>query len=88
MIGFQAVLFDYGHTLVDLRWDEHTLIAGERRLLAALAVSPEALEQFHADTGELLGRQNARPSTTPKSTTWQSPGRRSRDSRSSRTRIH
>ncbi len=55
MIGFQAVLFDYGHTLVDLRWDEHTLIAGERRLLAALAVSPEALEQFHADTGELLG---------------------------------
>ena len=38
-----------------MRWDEHTLIAGERRLLAALAAPPEALERFHADTGELLG---------------------------------
>jgi putative hydrolase of the HAD superfamily len=54
MTGFQGVLFDYGHTLVDLRWDERTLITGEQQLLAALNAPPEALEQFHADAGALL----------------------------------
>jgi putative hydrolase of the HAD superfamily len=54
MTGFQAVLFDYGHTLVDLRWDERTLITGERQLLAALDAPPDALERFHTDAGELL----------------------------------
>ncbi len=37
MTAFQGVLFDYGHTLVDIRWGEDTLIEGQRRLLAALA---------------------------------------------------
>jgi putative hydrolase of the HAD superfamily len=54
MSSFQAVLFDYGHTLVDLRWDELTLIEGERQLLATLDAPPEALERFHADAGALL----------------------------------
>src|SRR4029077_8881279 len=31
-----AVLFDYGHTLVDIRWQESTLVDGERIFLEAL----------------------------------------------------
>ena len=54
MTAFQGVLFDYGHTLVDIRWGQDTLIEGQRQLLAALAAPPEALERFHADTNELL----------------------------------
>lgn len=54
MTAFQGVLFDYGHTLVDVRWGQDTLIEGQRQLLAALTAPPEALEQFHADTNELL----------------------------------
>ena len=48
MTRFQGVLFDYGHTLVDIRWGQDTLIEGQRQLLAALAAPPEALERFHA----------------------------------------
>ena len=54
MTRFQGVLFDYGHTLVDIRWGQDTLIEGQRQLLAALVAPPEALERFHADTNELL----------------------------------
>ncbi len=56
----EAVLFDYGHTLCDVRWDESTLLAGERVLLAALpapAVDPEA---FHRTALAILDEETAR----------------------------
>ncbi len=54
MTGVGAVLFDYGHTLVDIRWDESTLVEGEGVLLAALGASSVDLQAFHTLTGELL----------------------------------
>ena len=54
MTAYQGVLFDYGHTLVDVRWGQDTLVEGQRQMLAALAAPPEALDGFHADTNELL----------------------------------
>jgi putative hydrolase of the HAD superfamily len=44
-----AVLFDYGHTLVDIRWGESTMVQGERVLLEALAAPSVPLELFHEE---------------------------------------
>jgi putative hydrolase of the HAD superfamily len=43
----QAVLFDYGDTLVQLRVNEGTLVASERVLLDALPAPSVPLDEFH-----------------------------------------
>jgi putative hydrolase of the HAD superfamily len=52
--GVVAVLFDYGHTLVDIRWDESTLVQSEKVLLEALGATGVDVHAFHGLTGELL----------------------------------
>jgi putative hydrolase of the HAD superfamily len=54
-----AVLFDYGHTLVDIRWRESTLVDGERIFLEALPAPGVPLEEFHAETVTLLRKAEA-----------------------------
>lgn len=54
MTPIRAVLFDYGDTLVDIRWDESTLVEGEAVLLTALGASSVDRQGFHRLTGELL----------------------------------
>lgn len=49
-----AVLFDYGHTLVDIRWGESTMVEGERVFLEALAAPGVPLELFHEEVVALL----------------------------------
>ena len=55
----QAVLLDYGHTLADVRWDESTLVEGERVLLAALPAPGVELEAFHRTALRLLDAATA-----------------------------
>jgi putative hydrolase of the HAD superfamily len=54
-----AVLFDYGHTLVDIRWQESTMIEGERVFLEALPAPTVPLEEFHEETVRLLREAEA-----------------------------
>jgi putative hydrolase of the HAD superfamily len=54
-----AVLFDYGHTLVDIRWQESTLVDGERIFLEALPAPGVPLEEFHEETVTLLREAEA-----------------------------
>lgn len=54
-----AVLFDYGHTLVDIRWNESTLVDGERVFLDALPAPGVPLELFHEETVRLLREAEA-----------------------------
>jgi putative hydrolase of the HAD superfamily len=54
-----AVLFDYGHTLVDIRWRESTLVDGERIFLEALPAPGVPLEEFHEETVTLLREAEA-----------------------------
>ena len=70
MTAFEGVLFDYGHTLVDIRWGEHTLIEGQRRLLAALGAPPEAWSDSMPTPVSSWTRPSAASSTTSRSTTW------------------
>jgi putative hydrolase of the HAD superfamily len=58
IVPFDAVLFDYGHTLVDIRWGDETLLEGQGRMLAALGV-PELAEPFHGLAGELWAEAEA-----------------------------
>ncbi len=54
-----AVLFDYGHTLVDIRWQESTQVDGERIFLEALPAPGVPLEEFHEETVTLLREAEA-----------------------------
>jgi putative hydrolase of the HAD superfamily len=54
-----AVLFDYGHTLVDIRWQESTMVDGERVFLEALPAPGVPLGQFHEETVALLREAEA-----------------------------
>lgn len=54
--ALEAVLLDYGDTIVEVRWDESVLLEGEQVLLDALPAPDVPLEQFHARAGELLER--------------------------------
>jgi putative hydrolase of the HAD superfamily len=54
-----AVLFDYGHTLVDIRWQESTMVEGEGVFLEALPAPEVPLEQFHEEVVALLREAEA-----------------------------
>ncbi|HUZ84937.1 MAG TPA: HAD family hydrolase, partial [Gaiellales bacterium] len=51
----RAVIFDYGHTLLDVRWDDGARERGERRLLAELG-DPVGRGPFHAAVESELAR--------------------------------
>ncbi len=59
MTRFEAVLFDYGHTLVDIRWTDDTLIEGQRVFLAALGAPAELIAPFSAAAADELARAEA-----------------------------
>jgi putative hydrolase of the HAD superfamily len=52
--ALDAVLLDYGDTIIEVRWDETTLIEGERVLLEALPAPGVPLEGFHDRAARLL----------------------------------
>jgi HAD superfamily hydrolase (TIGR01509 family) len=57
----EAVLFDYGHTLLDFRFDEDVWLGGLRDMLAAAGGPPERAPELREELRRRLARLDADP---------------------------